>query len=96
MSTLVHYYTKAGVACGTPWKDVTEVTESFGLVTCFACRKSGVFRSAQAGTDGRPSDRTKLRRIKQVLAEWEQGVHPEADALTIIKDIIDEEGPSDG
>lgn len=95
-TTRVHYYTKAGVACGESWHYVTEVTESFGLVTCFACRKTAVFKAGQIGTGGRPSvpsSRAKLREIRQVLAEWERGVHSDADALSLTINIIRKESP---
>jgi len=102
MSSLCHYDTSEGrtfsVACGANPLTVKVLTSSPQLVTCPLCINSPAYRLTvlEQRTVVRPSVRAKLRRIKQVIAEWEQGVHPEEDALTIIKSIINEEGPSDG
>lgn len=96
MSALVHYLTGPGsVACDMPWSVVSTVTENWAVVTCNDCRQAGTPVPPPA-TDVRPSPRAKLRQVRQVLAEWVEGVHDDAETLSIITGIIDKEEPDDG
>lgn len=96
MSALTHYLTGPGtVACDMPWSVVSTVTESRALVTCNDCRQV-ILATPAPSTDVRPSPRAKLREAGKVLAQWEDGIHTDAEALVIIAHIIEEGGPGDG
>lgn len=96
MSALTHYLTGPGtVACDMPWSVVSTVTESRALVTCNDCRQV-ILATPAPTTDVRPSVRVKLRQIRQMLGDYDRGVIAEADALNIIRDIIEKGEPGDG
>ena len=102
MADLCHYETSQGnvfsVACGANPLSVKVLTGDIPLVTCPLCINSPAYRLTvlEQHTDVRPSDRAKLRRIRNLLGDYDRGVHSEEETLAIIKDIINMEGPSHG
>lgn len=100
-----HYETsedaKFSVACGANPLSVKVLTNSTQLVTCPLCRNSPAFRLTvlEHRTDGRPSDQHAsdlLITIRAVLDEYDDVHYPAEDALSIIKELINKEGPSHG
>lgn len=77
-TTPIHYHTKPGakaptIACGAHPLRIANHTEEVGKVTCFACRKTVVFREDQlAGGVGTPTplpQREMPKLLKDIVTE---------------------------
>lgn len=100
MSDYTHLETSEGhtfsVACGLHPLKVKVVTDSTQLVTCPLCINSAAYRGTVVRTSVIPTDRAILRRIEQVLREYDRGDHSEDEALALIDNLINRKGPSNG
>lgn len=92
-TTLIHYITDFNDDTGPDFACADsngDGSNSPGRVTCFACRQSSVFKNAQARTDVRTSVPSGvIASIRAVIREYDNGIHSAADALSIIRSIIE-------